>query len=110
MCPKTPYRKDARGDVFYVYDQVLSPLPSTVYRPTRKPLAAIDDTRLARQQNLAVVAPVDFKRAARHPHSNMTVSVTADHRGDRRGARARARRKRLARASLPDARLDVRAI
>src|SRR4051812_33799342 len=75
-----------------------------------QPLAAIDDLGLAREQDFAVLSPEDFERAAGHRDLYVALRPPADHRGDGRRARARARRKSLARAALPDARLDVLAV
>src|SRR5437588_5275119 len=75
-----------------------------------QPLAAVDDLCLSGEDDFAVVAPEDFERAAGHVDAYAPVCAFADHRGDGGGARARPRRERLARAALPDARLDVLAV
>ena len=54
-----------------------------------QPLAAVDDLGLAREEDFAVVAPEDFEQAAGHADADVPVGAPADHRGDRRRARAR---------------------
>src|SRR5436305_14713328 len=85
-------------------------LPPSSFILSLQPLAAVDDLCLPGEEDFAVVAPEDFERAAGHLHADAAVCASADHRGDGGGARTCPRRERLARAALPDARLDVLAV